>query len=153
MQLSKNFSLDEMMRSAIAARHGIDNQPTQEQLERLERLCKLVLQPIRDQLGVPIFVSSGYRSFKVNQIAKGSRHSDHMTGSAADISAVGYSAPQLARFITAMMGDLPIKQLILEFPPNGWVHVSVAPDDYEPRRDVLTAKLVEGETVYVSGLA
>ena len=130
-------------------RNDIENTPSDWQIENLRRLCTLVLQPIRDQLAVPVIVLSGFRSARVNQLVGGSRLSDHMSGSAADIVAVGYNAAQLAKAI--VIGTLPVKQLILEF--GSWVHISIAPEHQEPRRELLVASRVNGQTVYTPGLA
>ena len=40
MQLSKHFSLEEMIKSSTALRMGIDNIPNEEQIENLIRLQK-----------------------------------------------------------------------------------------------------------------
>ena len=62
MQLSKNFSLNEMTRSQTATRKGIDNSPSGTHQSNLVLLCQNILQPLRDYYGRPLRVSSGYRS-------------------------------------------------------------------------------------------
>lgn len=61
MNLSKNFTLQELIKSDIAIRKGINNNPNAEQIEKLKLLCENILQPVRDRFG-PVQITSGYRS-------------------------------------------------------------------------------------------
>ena len=62
MELSKNFTLNELIKSQEATRLGIDNTPNEEQIKNLKILCEKILQPLRDYYGMPLSISSGYRS-------------------------------------------------------------------------------------------
>ena len=48
MQLSRNFSLQELIKSDTAIRKGIDNNPNSDQIEKLKLLCENILQPVQD---------------------------------------------------------------------------------------------------------
>ena len=85
MQLSKNFSLAELIRSNTAVTLGLDNSPPKSVIDNLKTLCERILQPLRDFFGVPITISSGYRCAALNKAVGGSSSSQHMTGEAADI--------------------------------------------------------------------
>ena len=61
MNLTRNFSLQELIKSDTAIRKGIDNNPNADQIEKLKMLCENVLQPVRDHFG-RVKVTSGYRS-------------------------------------------------------------------------------------------
>ena len=61
MQLSRNFSLQELTKSDTAIRKGIDNEPNADQIDKLKTLCEQILQPVRDHFG-RVKVTSGYRS-------------------------------------------------------------------------------------------
>lgn len=65
MYLSKNFTLNELIRSNSALRLGIDNTPTEEGVQKLIRIANSVLQPIRNSLG-PLRITSAYRSPELN---------------------------------------------------------------------------------------
>lgn len=129
-KLSKNFTLEELTRSATAKRKGIDNEPDEDALIDLKRLVKDVLQPIRDEYGKPIVVTSGYRGEKLNKAVGGAKTSQHMYGQAADIEALDGNNAELFKTIKKMMdeGKLKVGQLIWEYgtkrQPN-WVHVSL----------------------------
>jgi zinc D-Ala-D-Ala carboxypeptidase len=151
-QLTKNFSLAEMVKSETALRHGMENNPGPDELNNLLQLCANVLQPIRDHYQKGVKVNSGYRSPDVNAKVGGSRTSDHTRGMAADIEIPGVPNAELAIYIR---DNLAYTQLILEFytpgvPDSGWVHVSY--DEQNLKKQVLTATRKDGKTVYLPGL-
>lgn len=119
MKLSNNFTLEEMLRSTVADEHKIFEQynPPNEVIEHLEELCKNVLQPVREELGFSLTITSGYRCQKVNTLAKGAVNSDHLYGFAADII-----CQDNAKLFEALK-KYKFKQLINEYNLQ-WVHVS-----------------------------
>ena len=84
IQLSPNFNLSELIHSQTAIENAIDNTPDEKSLENLKNLCKNLLQPLRDKLGKPIHVTSGYRCKELNRIVGGVPTSQHVKGEAAD---------------------------------------------------------------------
>ena len=126
MKLSANFQLSELVKSQIAERKGIPNNPSPAHIDNLKALCVNVLQPIRSHFEAPVMISSGYRSPELC-IAIGSKiTSQHATGNAADLEVPGIDNKVLATWIKE---NLEYDQLILEFyrdgePDSGWVHVS-----------------------------
>jgi uncharacterized protein YcbK (DUF882 family) len=152
MNLTKNFSLAEMVKSETALRHDMDNTPGEAEIENLKRLAEKVLQPVRDHYGKGVKVNSGYRSPDVNAKVGGSRTSDHCKGQAADIEIPGVPNAELAKWIAE---NLDFTQVILEFytqgiPDSGWVHVSYDPQNL--KKQSLTAVKKDGKTVYLPGL-
>lgn len=141
MKLSEHFTLAELTVTGT----GIPNPPSREEVAALRALCVNVLQPLRDHVRVPIVVSSGFRSAKVNAAVGGAPSSQHRFGQAADINAAGIGPRALCRTIIDL--GLPFDQLIQEF--GRWVHVSYGP---RHRRQVLTAVKQGGRTVYLPGL-
>lgn len=125
MKLSPNFTLEELTASSTAQRLGIDNTPPPELLPPLILTAEL-LERVRSALGVPVMVSSGYRSPKVNRAVGGVTSSDHVNGHAADIVAPGFgSAYQVASKLAPLVSMLGIGQLILEgIKGKQWVHIS-----------------------------
>ncbi len=82
MKLSRNFTLEEMM----ATSHGkLQDMPTGEVILNLTFLCARVLQPLRDAIGRPVYINSGYRSKSLNARVGGVPNSYHLRGLAADI--------------------------------------------------------------------
>lgn len=87
--LTPHFKLREFTESATAMKHGIDNRPTPEVVENLRRLCTHTLEPLREKLGLPIVITSGFRTKELNDIiVHASRKSQHMEGRAADFYVV-----------------------------------------------------------------
>ena len=144
-QLSKDFYLHEFTRSQTAARMGREIVPTAVETGALAQLCIHVLQPLRDAIGVTITVTSGLRPAWLNPLIGGSKTSQHMKGEAADIVAQGFTPMALCEEIIRL--ELPFDQLIAEF--DQWSHVSYSD---RSRGQVLTARVVEGKTVYLPGL-
>ena len=54
--------------------------------ENVKALVSEVLDPVREKLGMPIVVNSGYRCERHNKDVGGVRNSQHLRGEAADVS-------------------------------------------------------------------
>lgn len=151
MQLSKNFTLAELLSSETAIRKGYSEQfkPSQEVIENLRALAVNVLQPLRDALG-PLKITCGYRCDRTNKAVGGSKTSEHVKGMAADIEfwENGKECNQKI-FDTILNLKLPFTQLIDEFGTNeapAWIHVSYNPKNL--KRQKMRADKVNGKTVY-----
>lgn len=135
MQLTQHFTLAELIKSSTAERMELDNTPPPEVLPALTTTAEM-LERIRSTLGVPVIVTSGYRSWAVNKAVKGVSTSDHAQGRAADIVAPRYGTPlQIARALAPLVDVLGIGQLIYERIGNtSWVHVSTRIPDKRVNR-------------------
>ena len=143
--MTKHFTLNELTRSATAARKGIDNNPDQEAEGNLYSLCENVLEPIRKYLGEPLRVNSGYRSQKLNKAIGGARWSQHLEGEAADITCTGRNA-EIVRYA---LKALDFDQLIWEYGTDEepqWVHISFR--DGGNRKEALRAVRGKWSTKY-----
>tara|TARA_R100001443_G_scaffold77376_1_gene84593 strand:- start:917 stop:1387 length:471 start_codon:yes stop_codon:yes gene_type:complete len=145
--MSRNFSLQELIKSDTAIRKGIDNNPNADQIEKLKALCENILQPVRDHFG-RVKVTSGFRSVQLCQAIGSSANSQHAKSEAADFECVGVDNAELADWIHK---NLEYDQLILEFytpsePNSGWIHCSYIPEGR--RASYLWAYKSEGKTKY-----
>jgi len=123
MKITNNFSLKELTASDTAKAKQINNMPGYTQVAALKALCENVLQPLREHLGKPIHIKSGYRSPELNKAIGGSSSSDHCAGRAADIKVDGLTAKELATIIVEL--ELPFDQLIGYVPERGGhIHIS-----------------------------
>jgi zinc D-Ala-D-Ala carboxypeptidase len=145
-RLSEHFTLQEFLRSEAAARHGIDMTPSKEIVANLERLANEVLEPIREAVGVPLVITSGYRPPALNALVGGAPASDHMSGRAADFHAIGMSLEQLGRIVKKQAQSLPVAKAIWEF--GQWIHIAIEPHGRVPSRRFLAASRENGATVY-----
>ena len=94
IQFTPHFELREFVISQTARDHGLDNTPPAEAVENLRALCVHTLEPLREALGLPIIITSGYRSKALNdRITHHSSTSQHMNGEAADFY-VGWNSPK-----------------------------------------------------------
>jgi zinc D-Ala-D-Ala carboxypeptidase len=149
-ELTTHFTLEEFTRSEVAIRNGRPLVADGLITANLRRLCTLVLEPLRAQVAQPVRILSGYRPPWLNIIVGGSATSEHVAGRAADIEVAGIDNATLAKIVLDL--KLPFNQLILEFYPQGWVHVSVPKLGDEPKCEVLTAQKTGPRTVYLPGL-
>ena len=133
MKLSRNFTLQELIKSDTAIRKGIDNNPNADQIEKLKTLCETILQPVRDHFG-RVKVTSGYRSPELCAAIGSSVNSQHAKAEARDFEVIGTDNAELADWINK---NLDYDQLILEYykvgePNSGWIHCSIW--DKDPRK-------------------
>jgi uncharacterized protein YcbK (DUF882 family) len=87
------FDLSEYIRSETATRLGIKNIPDAEQIENLKAWHKKIREPLEYKLGVPLFITSGYRCLELNRALKSSDNSQHIKGEAVDFIVKGYTPP------------------------------------------------------------
>jgi len=147
MKLSEHLDLSEVTRSDMAKRRGISNMPTPEHIENFKILAENIFEPIRKHFGVPIFVSSGYRSKALNTAIGGSLTSQHLLGQALDIDMDGTKNGVTNKMVfDYIKANLNFDQLINEF-DYSWVHVSYNPSGKQ-RKQILNAVKVGGKTSY-----
>jgi hypothetical protein len=132
MQLSPNFTLVEFTMSQTASRRGINNMPPDGALDNLRRLAA-ILEDVRQLLGRPITITSGYRSPSLNAVVGGSQNSAHQHGLAADFIAPPLTPFEVAQSISKSM--IMFDQLIYEY---DWVHFAISGPTATMRRQVLT---------------
>ena len=96
-KITENFALKE-----FRCKDGTD--VPEDLMENVILLCKN-LQVLRDHIGKPIRVISGYRSPKYNRRIGGARRSQHMTAKAADIKVTGMSPEEVKAVIVQLIKD------------------------------------------------
>lgn len=132
MKLTDNFTLNELVYSVTAEANKIDNRPNVKVIANLQKLCEKVLQPLRDYLGCPVIVTSGFRCAELNKKIGGKPNSHHLMGYAAD-----FVVPQrnLKDVFKWMKSNLPYDQLLFEYNSSGdrWIHVSYVKDSLNRR--------------------
>lgn len=131
MKLSPHFSLEELIHSDTATRLDIDNTPSEEVMDNLKFLAEK-LENVRALLHNPMLVSSGYRSYALNDHLGSKRTSAHTRGFAVDFISPSFGTPE--EIVEAIVNsDIEYDQVILEF--GRWVHLAFTPD--EPRKEAL----------------
>ena len=149
--LTEHFSLQELTVTQQVGADGrlLFNQPGDTELLYLLLLCERALEPIRVAWGCPVRVTSAFRGPLVERavqersglIAPGATlaPSQHTRGQAADLTPAGdLDIEEAYRRIWA--STIPYDQLLLEGAPgHQWIHVSIAPVMYPPRREALVS--------------
>jgi len=128
MKISQNITLAEATKSQTATRLKIDNTPNEEALLNMKHVAENVFEPIRKHFGIPIGISSFYRSPKLNKAVKGSKTSQHTKGEAIDIDADIFGGVTNAQIFEFVKENLDYDQLIWEYGNDknpAWVHVSL----------------------------
>jgi zinc D-Ala-D-Ala carboxypeptidase len=147
MKLSEHLDLAEVTRSTDAKRRGISNEPTAEHIENFKIIAEKIFEPIRKHFGVPIFISSGYRSSALNKAIGGASSSQHLLGQALDLDMDGSSSGVTNKMVFEYIkNNLDFDQLINEF-NYSWVHVSYNTKGKQ-RKQILDATKINGKTVY-----
>lgn len=116
MRLTKNFMLSEF--------DSKDGSPMPEEVkENVIRLAD-ALQVIRDHIGRPIVINSGYRSPAHNEAVGGAINSTHLTGIGGDIRVQGMAPVRLADEIEELIkaGKIPSGGLKAY---TTWVHYDI----------------------------
>ena len=155
MKLTANITLDELTKSQIAERKGINNNPNPTQIENIKALAVNVLQPIRSHFDKPLIISSGFRCAQLCNEIGSSVNSHHVADNncaAADFEVPGVDNRELALWIKS---ELEYDQLILEFykdnePTSGWIHCSYSTN--ANRNQSLRAQRVDGKVSYTPWL-
>ena len=147
--ISRNISYKEATHSTTAKRLGIDNTPNAEQMSNMRYVAENVFQPIREHFGVPIYISSFFRSEALNRAIQGSSSSTHIKGEAMDLDADVFGRINNAQIFNYIKDHLEFDQLIWEFGTDenpAWVHVSLSKRNN--RKQILKAVRVDGKTHY-----
>lgn len=121
------FFLPEFYASAVAKQNNIINFPYPNELNDINRallrLIEKIMDPVRAFVGVPIYITSGYRCELLNTLVGGSSTSQHMTGQACDFTVPNYSAKQMQTLYYNMVRMYDYDQLIY-YPRKNIIHVS-----------------------------
>lgn len=134
MNLSDNFTLEELTRSEAADRNGWDNTPNEQEIANLRRLAALLQQVKAAVGGKPVMINSGFRSKKVNDSVGSKDSSQHRLGCAADIRVPGMKPREVVE--ACIKAEIPYDQIILEF--DSWCHISVSnAPELKPRKSAL----------------
>jgi len=133
MNLSPNFTLEELTHSEVAERKNLDNTPNATEVANLTRLAAM-LEEVRTLLNKPILINSGFRSKPVNDSVGSKDTSQHRIGCAADIRVPGMTPKQVVE--ACIEANIGYDQIIEEF--GSWTHISVPNTTSDkPRRQAL----------------
>lgn len=136
-----HFTFDEFFQSGEAVRRDIRNVPPPDRNHEVRlnimTLVDEILDPIRDEVKVPVIITSGYRCDELNKAVGGVDNSQHKTGQAADFTVIGYTAKDLKELAYWIADNLDFDQVIV-YANRGFIHASYVSVGAN-RREVLFA--------------
>lgn len=151
--ISNHITYEEATVSSKAKELKINNDPNSKQLTNMKLLAENIFEKVREHFDTPIYISSFFRSSKLNTKLKGSSTSQHCAnvGAAMDIDSDVYKGVTNSEIFNYILENLNFDQLIWEFGDDenpAWVHVSYV-SDLLNRKEVLKAyKDKDNKTVY-----
>lgn len=123
----KYFSYSEFFKSDAAEKYKVNNipddMPLSHVLGNINALVLNILDPLRENIGRPIIITSGYRNKRVNGLVGRTVFSQHMLGKAADFYVQGYTSQQMEIVYRTIKMNYDFDQLIF-YPYKGIIHVS-----------------------------
>jgi len=125
--ISEHISYAESIHSDAAIRAGLNNYFTQKQLATMKVTAEKIYEPLISHFGVPIYVSSFFRTKELNILIGGSSSSQHCLGEAIDMDASFYGRITNKQIFDYIKYNLEFDQLIWEKGTDiepGWVHCS-----------------------------
>ena len=122
--MAKYFKVAEMLKSETADKNKIQNTPSAEIKQNIEKLLE-VLDGLREFYGKPIKITSGFRCAELNKLVGGSPTSAHVIGYAADLQPIGDTFENFKASVLKWLKKSRVKfdQCILERSKSTqWVH-------------------------------
>lgn len=130
-----NFTFNELLKTDT----GLDNMPND--MNIIKNLCRLAdfLQTIRNELHLPIIITSGYRSKEVNEAVGCASSSYHVKGLAADIKCSDMD--KLLSVLHSHLMDIDQLGIYYSNTQQEWYHVGLPEDDKVPRNQIYTKEI------------
>ena len=130
-----NFTFNELIKTDT----GLDNIPND--MNIIKNLCRLTdfLQMIRNELHLPIIVTSGYRSKEVNESVNDASSSYHVKGLAADIKCSDMD--KLLSVLHSHLMDIDQLGIYYNCTTQLWYHISLPEEGNIPRNQIYTKEI------------
>lgn len=128
--LSKNFTLGEFLTTSYNRSQLVDEFNSLSDdvyfkcLDNIA-LCASVMQTIRDLIGVPVRITSGYRSPRVNKLVKGVSNSAHLIGRGVDFTFKNLNK-FTAEFIVRYLYRSSLVSFAKYYPDKRYIHITIS---------------------------
>ena len=149
-KISKHVSYKEGVYSRTANRLGLENDPSNQELENMKEIAEKIFEPLREWVGGPIKINSFFRSPELNTAIGGSTTSQHCKGQAMDIDDT-FKHKTNAEMFEWIRYNLPYDQIIWEFGDEynpAWIHVSYVSKLKNRSRALVAYKDEDNKTKY-----
>lgn len=118
------FTIKEMMNSSMAKSYQIDNEPKEEYIKENLKKIMYILDLTRVYIGKPIYINSGYRCKKLNEMVGGVINSMHTKGLAADFrTGVNSDIEKMYNYLNTKRKEFQITELIKH---EQFIHMAVS---------------------------
>lgn len=147
--ISEHITYNESIKSSTAIRKGIENIPTEYELQNMGLVAEKVFEPLREWVKGPIKITSFFRCDELNKTIGGSSKSQHCEGRAIDVDDI-YNYKSNAEMFYFIKDNLNFDQLIWEYGNShnpDWVHLSFI-SETQNRQRVLQAFRINNKTEY-----
>ena len=127
VNISPHITYAEATYSDTAKRLKLDNTPSAEQLLAMQEVATRIFEPLRAHFGLPIHISSFFRSNALNEAVGGSTSSQHKLGEAMDVDCDKYGGLTNKQIFDWVKDNVEYDQLIWEYGTKdepAWVHFS-----------------------------
>jgi len=122
-EISPRFRLAEFARSV--SHPSLVSQPPKQLWPNILALCAWGLEPVREHLGGPIEILSGFRNESLNKAVGGSPTSQHVRAEAVDITSRVVEALMSSIFELMERDQLAGLGQIIYYPTRGFVHLAL----------------------------
>ena len=142
--LSKHVTMEEFCYSPTAIKKGINNSMGLIAIDKAIQLCENVFEPIRNHVGKPIKISSGFRCQQLNKLIGGASGSQHTKAEAFDLELTD------RKLFDWIIKNVEFDQAIYEFGNDehaNWFHISYRKGNN--RKQALRAIKIGGKTQYI----
>jgi len=151
-RISQFITWNEATKSSTAIKFSIANQPTEDQFKNMRYTGLNLFDPLRLNFGIPIGITSMFRSQELNEKIGGAKSSQHLAnnGAAIDIDADMYGGVSNIEIFNYIKDHLVFDQLIAEFIQGNqpaWIHVSLK--QKKNRNEILIATKQASNTIYI----
>jgi len=150
-QLSTNFTFGMLVATEHREYIAKNFEEGKQYVENMRLLCKTVLEPVIEILGIVPHINSCFRFPELNKSVGGSTTSQHMIAEAADTTYGKMNLHEAFNKIAfSAAKKIPFSQIIFEF--NSWIHLGVIDPVRYPGKVaqiLTTGKDAEGKTIYI----
>lgn len=131
MLLTPHFTLEELCFTSYKSYKDLNLKEAQKQMGRMYQLAGFA-ERVREIIGKPLIITSGFRCVKLNNAVKGAACSQHLYAEAIDFKVTGMTPLQI--ICELMTSDLKFQQLIAEHSgSSAWTHIGIG-----SKQEVLT---------------
>ena len=133
MQLTEHFSFEELVNTSHDELLESNIAIAESYMKQLKYVAG-TLEELRAVLGVPLKVTSGFRSPQLNKLVGGSPTSGHTKGLCADVIPLGVNVVEAQKKIIANKDKCPsLKKCILEIVKGSeWLHIETKTEANQP---------------------